>query len=792
MSANTRKREAASLFSKAERSLQDGNALECAEVAEEALEIFRGLGVDGQTASADTLRLLVEGRRQHCLQVGEDPTEVKKFAEEERRKFEEAQHRRGEALMLISLAEIALDLRKRGGQFPTLQPVEKALEIVRTLGDKRLEGIALLTLSDIHLARFALVEAKTNAESAAPCFEDLGDRVNKARAVRNIARTQLACGKLVSGEKMSQEAVEIFREENARRLEAEELQSLSTYLLAAGKPKAALLAAERGLTIFRYLACPEAEEAQALLKVSQCLLRLNKGQTALTRGREAASRFQVMEARNAEAMAMQVVAQALLQIGKKKEALLAAQEAQEVAANNESLKALAMKDEAFALMAMDDYDEAIRRVQDASTLAAKANDLAVQAGILREAAQMHMNRGNFKEALSSAREACEASERFGDKHSMALALETVGMAQGVQGNLQQAVTSAQECQELYQETGNPLGEEKALELLAKLKAAQGRIQDALEAGEERLSVVRDHGNMSKEADALHQVAGLHFQGGNIAVAERTVKEARALAKKAGSPSVEAEVTVTLAQIHLEKGEVAGEAGFSLAARLAADAVSVAGKARNGRVHAQALLLRGKALLKMSRRTDAWRCSSEAAHKYQELGDGQGMCRALLVCGEIKIDNEETSTAKDIIEQALDIATQCGESELAETADQLLQRLKPKAQAVTVQIAEVEEEAQVSAAAPTAVVSAAPEKPKGLDPVFVRKQVLHFVKDAIADDDDIEIDSPFMEAGMDSLSSVSLTSMLAKEFGMALSPSLVFDFPTVRALEAHLVEESMNQ
>jgi len=319
----------------------------------------------------------------------------------------------------------------------------------------------------------------------------------------------------------------------------------------------------------------------------------------------------------------------------------------------------------------------------------------------------------------------------------------------------------------------------------------------LEAGEERLSVVREFGNMSKEADALHQVAGLHFQGGNIAVAERTIKEARALAKKAGSPAVEAEITVTLAHIHLEKADAAGEEDcrphLELAARLGADAVTVAGKARSERVRAQALLLRGRALLKLSRRKDAWRSSAEAAHKYQELGDGQGMCKALLVCGEIQIENDESSSAKEILEQALDIASQCGEAELSEKAEKLLQRLKPKAQAVSaVQIeAEVEKEEQVTAPTPQAV-SAAPEKPKGLDPIFVRKQVLHFVKDAIADDDEIEVDSPFMEAGMDSLSSVSLTSMLAKEFGMALSPSLVFDFPTIRALEAHLVEESLNQ
>merc|ERR1711920_229893 len=78
------------------------------------------------------------------------------------------------------------------------------------------------------------------------------------------------------------------------------------------------------------------------------------------------------------------------------------------------------------------------------------------------------------------------------------------------------------------------------------------------------------------------------------------------------------------------------------------------------------------------------------------------------------------------------------------------------------------------------IVAAPAKPKGLDPTFVRKQLMVFVKDVMATDDELELDSPFMEAGMDSLSSVSLMSMVAKEFQMALSPSLVFDFPTVRA------------
>ncbi|CAE8672119.1 unnamed protein product, partial [Polarella glacialis] len=89
------------------------------------------------------------------------------------------------------------------------------------------------------------------------------------------------------------------------------------------------------------------------------------------------------------------------------------------------------------------------------------------------------------------------------------------------------------------------------------------------------------------------------------------------------------------------------------------------------------------------------------------------------------------------------------------------------------------------------VSAVPALPesKGLDPAYVAEKLMFFIKEAIASDDEVELDSAFMEAGMDSLSSVALMSMVAKEFRMSLSPSLVFDFPTPRTLQDHLIEES---
>eukprot|EP00971_Amphidinium_carterae_P300693 5974541-Amphidinium_carterae.1 len=61
---------------------------------------------------------------------------------------------------------------------------------------------------------------------------------------------------------------------------------------------------------------------------------------------------------------------------------------------------------------------------------------------------------------------------------------------------------------------------------------------------------------------------------------------------------------------------------------------------------------------------------------------------------------------------------------------------------------------------------------------------------MATDDELEADSPLMEAGMDSLSSVQMVSELAREFQMQMAPSLVFDFPTINALAADIVQTSL--
>merc|ERR1711865_824801 len=87
-----------------------------------------------------------------------------------------------------------------------------------------------------------------------------------------------------------------------------------------------------------------------------------------------------------------------------------------------------------------------------------------------------------------------------------------------------------------------------------------------------------------------------------------------------------------------------------------------------------------------------------------------------------------------------------------------------------------------------VAAAAP----GLDAAVILKKIDGIVKNVLADEDEVNADVPFMEAGVDSLASVQLVTDLSKSFGVPLSPSVVFDYPTMRTIADHLAEEVGNK
>merc|ERR1712066_464495 len=83
------------------------------------------------------------------------------------------------------------------------------------------------------------------------------------------------------------------------------------------------------------------------------------------------------------------------------------------------------------------------------------------------------------------------------------------------------------------------------------------------------------------------------------------------------------------------------------------------------------------------------------------------------------------------------------------------------------------------------------KPKGLDPLMVGDMLHGMLREMVGVQ--MESDTPFMDAGVDSLMSIEFRSQVNQAFsGLSLASTLTFDYPTIRELTAHIVEKSENQ
>merc|ERR1712032_29867 len=86
-------------------------------------------------------------------------------------------------------------------------------------------------------------------------------------------------------------------------------------------------------------------------------------------------------------------------------------------------------------------------------------------------------------------------------------------------------------------------------------------------------------------------------------------------------------------------------------------------------------------------------------------------------------------------------------------------------------------------------SLAVKKPKGLDPLTVGDLLHGMLREMVGVQ--MQSDTPFMDAGVDSLMSIEFRSQVNLAFaGLGLASTMTFDFPTIRELIAHIVDRSL--
>lgn len=457
----------------------------------------------------------------------------------------------------------------------------------------------------------------------------------------------------------------------------------------------------------------------------------------------------------------------------------------------------------------------VKATEEAIQTLDKGIALAQAAGDLQEMHRLQQNlidtllfrHGNPKAALRVAQEARALAQKSGDKRSEGALAWREGMAQAHVGNQKEGIKLARQAQELLQESHCPGGESQCLQFITQVHSDLGEIDAALESAEERLAVLREVNDLSAESDAMLQLARLHVKDENFEEAQKLAEEAHKLGKQDRSSAAEIHALRFLIEICI--GQIAAkplDEGFSKrlvdrAVRSSNEALKLAGKAENHDLRAAVLYSRSEALVFAGRPKAALRDVKEASKIYESMGNHSSFGRCLLVSGNLRHRLDEIEQGVADLDTAERIAQDSNDFDLTDEVARVRRAIeeeerKQKEEEAAPQVSRPDPEVNVSQA-PDIVeqkeqASAAVPVSKGLQRDHVRSVLAVMVKDAIAGDDDADdlwLDSAFMEAGIDSLSSVSLTSMVSKEFQMQLSPSLVFDFPTLRAMEEHIMEES---
>jgi len=814
-SLEQKKREACMLFSVAEKHLNEDESKDALRSASDALKIFRELG--DQIAVADTLRIVIGA---HCVeamfsQTGADL--AMQVATDELNQFGSIGDKRGEACMKLSQAEInseGLGMSSTGAKekanLTGLEQATSALGMFQEVGDKKMEARTQLVLVNINFRLYHADDARLAASEALKVFEAIKDKQNQARAFHGLAISYFASMNVATGDidnavRNAQKALNLFREANAFKLVAFELQVMAFMHLEQDKPQKALPLAEEAYTIFRDLNFGRGWEALSLNWFVSALIRKGQLKRALKSSQEALARVQAREDKREAAHMFDIVISAHLALDASEDALQTSADARTL------IEDIADKDLELNLLhslfqihvKTDRYEEAVSVMQEAATIAQDLDNFEEEAIAHHFISGVHLRHQDHEKGQKSANEALSLFQRAENKRGEAAAFSNAAIAHILNHDAEKAILRAKDAQTVYQEAGDVAGEASALFILSEAYRMNQKYDSALKASFKRQDLHKSLKDSKGEADTLYWISIIHLERENPSDAEEAACDAQKLCNRADDKLGEVRAWLLLVQVYLEqlakKGgdDVSKDPLCGKALHAVNEAVSISGKQGDREVRAVALLWRARVLTWSDQAEAALRSAKDAQQIFQTTGTGekaeQSEMHVMALLADLHCAFGQRGEARQCADRALASARKFDESALEQLLLSIIDQIEGTAAEMQAQQMQQQQlmlqqfQPQMQS---TAASGAGGAKPQGLDPNIVRVKLLDMVKNVISGDDEVETDSPFMEAGIDSLSSVELVSQVAKEFQMALSPALIFDFPTVRSMVDHIVEESI--
>uniref|UniRef100_A0A7S2IEW3 Tetratricopeptide repeat protein 29 n=1 Tax=Alexandrium andersonii TaxID=327968 RepID=A0A7S2IEW3_9DINO len=801
-----KKREAAMLFSVAEGHLNDEVPDEALTSAKDALAIFKG--INDSTGMADAQRLVMHATRMKAtaLKTAGDASEAEKILadaetamRDELAAFTESGNKRGQAAMLLAVAEALVAAGGTPKKAEALDNLLDAQDLAQEVGDQKLEAVVTYEKAGVLHAKHNFKAALQAAKDAAALFKAVNDVKNEGLSWYSAGAAEINCGRLEEGLRGKTKALKLWKDIGDKKMQAAASSSFAEwYALEKDDFSAALSAAKESLDLYTSLG------DQSGISVARCwviegYIRNKEADKAMEEANKGLEAAKEKEDQKATFWALECLARAQIASGDLDAALESAQEAMSISTEltDKRFKPRGMELVATVYLAMDNLEMAKEKaveIEDAVKDLTGYEEEAFRS--LQFIARVCLQKGSKETAQSAMEEARNIAQKAEDTYLEAQALLTTSFLDAVAGDLNKAVKAATLAKEMFHEEGYTRGEGRCMKALADYYIAQGDSGNAVRMANEGATLMEEFGDNRMAAKLKESLVSIFLATDQQAEAAKAAMDGLKLARMEEDKRATIEMLFMCLEANNqilqdaasdEKQSKVFKQGCEKMMRFAKEAVGLAVKVKDAGYEAAANYWVSHLHLLQGQVREGISSASKTISLAREVKDVSIEVRSMVLQAHAHVAVGEQSQAVKVLNDATAVASEGDDKEGKSMADALLETIvgsqQQAAAAAAWNPALMQQQFEAAAASAAPVMEY-----KGPEPMMVRQYLNGLVQNMTGSSDEIDGDTPLMESGIDSLASVELRTQLQTEFRLNLPSTVMFNYPTISTLTRLLVDE----
>jgi len=692
-----------------------------------------------------------------------------------------------EARILQAMADVNSDRRGQKKREEGLKFAGQARDMAVDQADKGLEASVLAIMAKIFIKfkgdrKACNKEALRLANKASQLFVETKDVRGQAAAAQVAAMAQCNVQEFVAALQSLEGAVVLWRQSEDAIHEAQCLMMMAEWYLHVGHPQRAGPAAEQALAIYHSMGVTGTRENKAVNLAVRAQIGAGEPWRAIWTAEEAVSRCRERRDQRSEALALTCLAEGYTNSPSGREQL--------ATPTNVQLKAQTPPEDAVVAM------------RKALKIARELSDETLEAEVMTKLSSMHVKRVEMEEAIFAAHDALSHRE-VKDPDGKGQAFQSLASAHLHNKDFVTAERAARAARDVCRKDGRWQGDAQGLLSMAEVLLAESRVEEAVDIAKEAQSLFNEHKDKRGEAKALIFVAKARISSAEYEkacfAAERAhelssrtrdelgMSEALLMAAQARSQMLQKQQTESAAKLSRGKKASGAKAplpweDLSKATKISKQAKEAAQKVGDVQAEAAALCVMAQIQIFNGRpQTEILGTLEEALSLAAEANDPKSESTALLLQAQMHLEVQELQSALKLARQAKLIVTGLNDSSATAKVDALLDQLRSYE-------FRVDEAPRVDPR--MAMGQMALPMVAGPDPALVRATIQEVTKKMVGSDRDLDADMPLMDIGINSMNAVLFRNKLVTEFkDVELPTTLVFDFPTVKALSGLVVEQS---